>query len=79
MVKMEEEKNAKCLKDLLLSIAEVWERSDCAEVRGVGEPTRAELEVAALNNNITSQQYCAPDLSSTSQDPQTEEIFQQVL
>ena len=76
---MESEKKLKSLRDLLLSLADVWARSDCEEVRRVGELTRGELETGGQNNNLTDQQYFVPDLSSTSQDPQTEEIFQQIL
>ena len=75
---MEEEKNIKSLKDLLLTIVEIWEKNDSAEVRRLGEEIREEVETAEQNNNI-SQQYFAPHLSSTSHDLQTEEIFQQIL
>ena len=75
---MEEEENIKSLKDLLLTIVEVWERNDCAEVRSVGQQTREEVETAGQNTHI-SPQYCAPHLSPTSHDPQTEEIFQRIL
>ena len=49
---MEEEKSFESLRDLLLTIVEHWERSDCAEVRQVAQQTREELETAAQNTNI---------------------------
>ena len=75
---MEGETSFKSLKDLLLTIVEDWERNDCAEVREVAQQTRKELETAGENKKIR-EQYCSPDLSSSSRDPQTEEIFQRVL
>ena len=78
LIEMEEETSFKSLKDLLLTIVEDWERNDCAEVREVAQQTRKVLETAGENKNI-SEQYCSPDLSSSSRDPLTEEIFQRVL
>ena len=78
LLKMEGETSFKSLKDLLLTIVEDWERNDCAEVREVAQQTRKELETAGENKKI-SEQYCSPDLSSSSRDPQTEEIFKRVL
>ena len=75
---MEGKNDIKSLKDLLLTIVEVWERDESAEVRHVGQQTREELETAGLNTNI-SQQYFLPTLTPTNQDTHTEEIFKQIV
>ena len=76
---MRMEESFKSLKDLLLTIVELWERNESAEVRQGGQQTREELETAGLNTNIT-QQYLSPHLSSSSaRDPQTEQIYQKIL
>ena len=73
------EESFRSLRDLLLTIVELWESHESAEVRQVGQQTREELETAELNTDIT-QQYFSPHLSSsTARDPQTEQIYQKIL
>ena len=83
------------LKDLLFNIVERWERDGNPEVQyklsfnfpeenflrqveSVARLAREEIQKAELNT-ARSEDYLAPDLSTPTSEPETKEIFEQIL
>jgi len=66
------------LDDLLLNIVEQWEKDPSPQVQTVARLTREELG-KACRNTARSQDYVFPDLSSTTIDTETKEIFENIL
>ena len=72
--------NLDSLKDLLLNIADHWERHPEDHVQTVAQMMRQELEKAEINTN-DSGDFPFPDLSraATDSEMETRDIFENVL